>query len=179
MNTGQIQMVNAAADTEVYEVMLEPSDWIPNNQALPVLVYRAVLAPCAAANGFEPLFAQNGWTGIWRNGVYDYHHYHTGAHEVLGIAAGSATLAIGGSTGSKIEVTAGDCLVLPAGTGHRNLGASSDLAVVGAYPPGQHADIQTSASSNQDLTRIATLPLPEADPVEGPEGYLTRAWANE
>lgn len=170
-------MSDPATNTETYELLLEPSEWIPNNQALPVLIYRAALSPSAAADGFETLFSKNGWTGVWRNGVFVYHHYHTKAHEVLGIAAGDATLAIGGPEGSEIEVKAGDCIVLPAGTGHRKLGASSDFAVVGACPPGQHADIRTSAATDEDVASIARLPLPRTDPVEGRGGYLTSAWS--
>lgn len=32
---------------------------------------------------FEMRFAENGWTGAWRDGVFDYHHFHVTTHEVL------------------------------------------------------------------------------------------------
>ena len=35
---------------------------------------------------FQRRFAQNDWKGIWKNGIYDYHHFHPDAHEALGIA---------------------------------------------------------------------------------------------
>ncbi|MFB2607994.1 hypothetical protein ACE04B_39590, partial [Rhizobium phaseoli] len=78
--------------------------------------------------------------------------------------------------GQAIEVTAGDCLVLPAGTGHQNLGCTPDFQVVGAYPKGQHADIQTSAASDEMLAKIASVPIPHSDPVQGPSGFLTKTW---
>ncbi len=70
----------------------------------------------------------------------------------------------------------GDCLVLPAGTGHKNLGCSHDFQVIGAYPPGQHADIQRSAPTEEMLSRIASLPLPRTDPVQGISGVLLDKW---
>ena len=69
---------------QVQEIMFGASDWVPNNSALPVLVYSRALAE-ATAEHFEDVFAENGWQGIWRNGVFSYQHYHTGAHEVLGV----------------------------------------------------------------------------------------------
>ena len=36
----------------------------------------------------EDLFGANGWRGTWRDGIYDYAHYHSRIHEVLGIARG-------------------------------------------------------------------------------------------
>lgn len=88
-------------------------------------------------------------------------------------------LLLGGAEGKEIDVAAGDCLILPAGTGHRNLGASADFSVVGGYPPGQHADILTSAPSEEQLLTIAELPIPGSDPLEGPDGYLVRAWRRD
>ncbi|MBX5014186.1 cupin [Rhizobium lentis] len=156
-------------------IIFEGSGWVPNNPRLPVLLYRGLFDNCETAD-FESCFATNGWTGIWTNGVFDYQHYHSGAHEVLGIAHGSATLLIGGPGGQALQVAAGDCLVLPAGTGHQNLGCTADFEVIGAYPKGQHADIQTSAASNEMLAKISSVPLPDTDPVEGPSGFLVEKW---
>jgi uncharacterized protein YjlB len=157
---------------EVSRFKFEPSEWVPNNLRLPVLHYRVP----DAARDFPSLFADNGWDGIWINGVFDYQHYHTGAHEVLGVSRGTATLLIGGPGGRRLEVETGDCLVLPAGTGHQNLGCSQDFSVVGAYPPHQHADIQVSAASDAMLFRIASVPLPTSDPLEGRDGILLKLW---
>lgn len=156
----------------------EPSGWVPNHPHLPILVYRnAIPAEDEMAPKFEQRFRENGWQGLWRNGVFDYQHYHAGAHEVLGIAGGWARLLIGGPDGAELSMVAGDCLVLPAGTGHRRLDASRDFLVVGGYPPGQHADIQTGPASAVQLETIAGLPLPISDPIEGADGALVRFWS--
>ncbi|CAN5183047.1 hypothetical protein BH23VER1_BH23VER1_11580 [soil metagenome] len=46
---------------------------------------------------------------------------------MLGCYAGSATIRLGGARGIDATLAPGDVAVLPAGTGHENLGASDDL----------------------------------------------------
>lgn len=149
---------------------------IPNHPHYPVLHYRAVLADNAdLAAAFEALFEANRWPPAWRAGVYPFHHYHATAHEAFGIARGQARLLLGGAQGREVEIAAGDALVLPAGTGHRRLSASTDFLAVGAYPRGAQVDMQRTASV---ATRAAILhvPMPEADPVGGVHGPLMRLW---
>ncbi len=68
------------ADVNVEKIIFPVSEWVPNNQRLPVLVYKNALSGASTSDDFEELFANNGWSGIWRNGVFDYQHYHSGAH---------------------------------------------------------------------------------------------------
>ena len=151
------------------------SDWVPNNMNFPVIVYRQIGQDIDSA-AFEKMFSENGWTGLWRDGIFEYHHYHSGAHEVLGIGRGRAKLQIGGPDGTVLEVSQADCLILPAGTGHKKLESSPNFQVVGAYPPGQQADIQRSVPTGNMLTTIRTLPTPSTDPVEGALGILLELW---
>ena len=151
---------------------------VPNN-ALPLVLYRGALQDEGdRASACERMFDRNGWPGAWRNGIYGHHHYHSTAHEVLGIAAGSARVRLGGDSGQSIELRAGDVVVIPAGVAHKRESASADLLVIGAYPKGQHPDICRAEPGARDkaLGNIAAVPLPAADPVTGGAGPLLERW---
>ncbi|WP_434647789.1 cupin domain-containing protein [Pseudomonas sp. D1-2] len=171
---------NALPDS-IQTLLLERNDWVPNNPRLPVIIYRDAVATHTddLAARLEQTFHANGWPPQWRYGIYDFHHYHTEGHEVLGVASGKARLMIGGPNGQVIDVKAGDALLLPAGTGHCNLGSSEDFLVVGAYPPGQQADICREAPSEAQLANIEGLPFPDRDPVQGANGGVSRFWTDQ
>ena len=152
---------------------------VPNNPWLPLIVYRCVLQTGAeAAEACMALFERNGWGGAWRNGIYAHHHYHSAAHEVLGIVVGSVRVRLGGEHGRTMELQAGDVVVVPAGVAHKNEGASLDLVVVGAYPIGQNPDMRTPGTRDYErwVAQIAAVPLPECDPVYGMHGPLIERW---
>ncbi len=118
-------------------ILFEASDWVPNNPELPVVLYRQAVADGAdLATAFEERFAENGWEGCWRNGVLSYKHYHTGAHEVLGIARGDAQLLIGGTGGRRIDVSAGGNGTLP----DQRQSGFSGCRCLPAEPDGGHQD---------------------------------------
>lgn len=153
------------------EIYLFPDDGVIPNSIHPVLIYREVfcMEPKAGADWIEGYFKEQLWTNPFRWGIYDFHHYHSNTHEVLGVYAGEALLQLGGVQGQKITVKPGDILVLPAGTGHKALKQSSDFAVVGAYPNGIEPDLIRITDQRPEGIRekLDGVALPENDPVLG------------
>jgi uncharacterized protein YjlB len=160
-------------------LQLDHEGW--SNPRLPVLVYRAALAIRGSADDlatqFEVIFAKHGWPAQWRNGVYEFHHYHSNAHEVLGVAGGSARLRLGGPEGANVGVGAGDAILLPAGTGHVLVQADPSFLVVGAYPPDQqNFDICRAPAIPKIVALMAHLEFPMNDPIDGINGPLSQFW---
>src|ERR1700694_1207100 len=153
---------------------------VPNNPRLPFIVYRDAidLPGSGPEEKMEKVFKKNGWGDMWRNGIFPYVHYHSMIHEVLGIARGRAKVRFGGDGGEELDVGPGDVTILPAGTGHHGLWTSSDLVVIGAYPPSGRYDLcrASAAEHSWALKTIPQVPLPGSDPVYGKDGPLLKLW---
>ncbi|QQO33377.1 cupin domain-containing protein [Bradyrhizobium diazoefficiens] len=164
---------------EPLAIVFEDDGLVPNN-ILPFLVYQGAvtLDPKQPEETIENLFETNNWGGTWRNGVYDYLHYHATVHEVLGVARGHARVRFGGDHGQEFDIKAGDVAILPAGTGHQCITASDDFCVIGAYPPGSRMEITRPTPENhaKALKTIPNVARPPADPVTGKHGALLRLW---
>jgi uncharacterized protein YjlB len=143
-----------------------PSGGIPNS-GLPLLVWRGALL--GGAEAITAHFARHGWSNAWTNGIYDYHHFHSIAHEALGVSRGEARVRFGGPDGETLTLRAGDAVLIPAGVGHCREWASEDFEIVGAYPGGAYYDIRRGvpAERAEVEAKIAAVPLPARDPVKG------------
>jgi len=173
---GEIKLKHSAP----LAISFEDDGRTPNN-VFPLIVYRQVMEfdnrfdPAAQ---FEVIFSSNGWKQSWRNGMYSFIHFHTQAHEVLGVARGRLLVQFGGSRGDQFELTPGDVVIIPAGVGHKRLSASSDILIVGAYAHGGQYDERRPGeiSNRKTRDRIARVPLPEYDPLFGKDGQLLELW---
>lgn len=156
------------------QLVFEDDGRIPNSRLATLLFHSegldAGLGRDDVAQCFERVFAANGWAPSWRGGVYDFHHYHSIAHEAFGTLAGWGRLRLGGESGRDIEIRAGDALVLPAGTGHCHLASSDDFLLLAAYPNDQpELDLIRADPAEHDaaVIRIAKVSRPERDPLGG------------
>jgi len=159
--------------------LLQDDGRIPNSK-YPLLIYQAVVknGDRSLAALFEELFRAHKWGGSLRDGIYTYHHYHSTAHEVLVVTRGSARVQLGGEKGITQKIHPGDVILIPAGVGHKNLGASNDLEIVGAYPKGQDWDMNCGKRTERPRAdqNIARVRLPETDPIYGADGPLLDYW---
>ena len=167
-------------EREPYTCLFKDDGVIPNHPKWPLIIYKSAAdlpEPLDPAAVLEDLFESNGWGNSWRDGIYDYVHYHSRIHEVLGIARGTGMVQFGGPKGRTFVLRAGDVAILPAGTGHRCLKASDDFLVVGAYPPIGTFDVCTTPEDHKKaLVTVPKVAHPRKDPVYGAKGPLTRLW---
>lgn len=145
-----------------------PCDGVPNS-ALPLLYYSQVANNTEnnAAAWFEFVFARHGWPPRWRYPIYDFIHFYSTTHEALGIYQGQAHIQFGGARGPVVHIARGDAVVIPAGVGHRQVSASRDFMVVGAYPQGCSVDLCRDRPERLAAVRhrISLVPLPDGDPL--------------
>ena len=163
-----------------HTVRFKDDGLVPNHPRWPLIIYRRAVAfdddqdPAAV---IEDLFEANGWGDTWRNGIYDYVHYHSRIHEALGIARGKGRVRFGGMKGRIFALKAGDVVILPAGTGHQSLSADDEFLVIGAYPPtGTYDECTTVEDRPRALKTIPKVPVPRKDPVYGTGGPLSKLW---
>ena len=177
---GKKEAAELARARKPHTVRFKDDGLIPNHPLWPFVIYRNAVDlgdghdPAAV---MEDLFEANGWGDTWRDGIYDYVHYHSKIHEVLGIARGKGRVRFGGKTGRIFTLKTGDVAILPAGTGHQCLSASDDFLVIGAYPPaGTYDECTTVEDRPRALKSIPMVPPPRNDPVYGTGGPLPKLW---
>ena len=168
-----------SADIKPLAIVFGDDGLVPNNP-LPFLLYKGAVdvANDHPEKTIEGLFGANGWGKMWRNGVFDYLHYHATVHEALGVARGHARIRFGGDKGRECDISAGDVAILPAGTGHQCILSSEDFCVVGAYPPGPPMQITRPTPENhaKALQTIPKVKVLTNDPVLGADGGLIELW---
>jgi uncharacterized protein YjlB len=172
---GQVNM-----NPTVVALRLKEIGNFPNNPKHPVLVYKNVFKFSSndPASEVEQVFSENNWGGSWRNGIYNFHHYHSTSHEVLGVYSGWAEVQLGGPDNEPLRIEKGDLVVLPAGIAHKRLNSGDNFAVVGAYPQGQDWDMLYGKPEEiqQAKHNISHVPLPHTDPVFGENGKMFNFW---
>lgn len=154
----------------------------PNNALLPLLHYENAvqLSDDDDSAMVKEILETNGWTNSWIDGIYDYHHYHSTAHEVLVALRGSAHLQFGGPNGIALTFAKGDVIIIPAGVAHMKVNDADGFSCLGAYPDGQQYDMKYGRQGERPGADeiIHKVPLPQHDPLYGNDGPLIRNWVS-
>lgn len=152
------------------------------NHSLPVLFYPvallSVLGDEYTADDALKLFEKHDYSNGWVNGIHSFHHFHSNTHEVLGCISGKAKVQLGGPDSDVVTFAQGDVLLIPAGVAHKNIKATDDFKIIGAYPEGRDFDMQRGDEENYEELKkaIERVPLPKVDPVVGIEGPVHHYW---
>jgi uncharacterized protein YjlB len=167
-----------AGGAQIEALYARRGDRVPNNDKYPAVLARDALGGARDDAAAKALLRSNGWGGAWTWRVFDFHHFHPDAFEVLAVSRGSATLMLGGPQGEKVDVEAGDAMILPPGFGHCQIEARDGFRICGAYPPGQENYTVIRAEEGYDeatLKEIAAVEEPSTDPIWGGSGALLDA----
>lgn len=168
------------AEEKIIAQILTDDGTFPNNENIPTLIYKDPLGKGRkiTARDFEAIFDNNSWPSAWRYGIYTFQHYHSTAHEVLGVYKGATQVQLGGTTGFTQRVEPGDVIVIPAGVAHQNVGSNTGFKCVGGYANGDQWDMNYGKPEERPRAdeNIADVSHPIADPIFGDSGPLVDHW---
>lgn len=160
--------------------ILQENGNFPNNGLLPLLLYHAAFRDGGEVDTdtVREILETNSWGNSWVNGVYDYHHYHSTAHEILVGITGSCSIQFGGPDGISVSLEAGDVVIIPAGVAHKRTDHTPGFTCLGAYPGGQQFDMNYGKEGERPAVdeNIRKVPMPENDPLYGSDGPLLKNW---
>jgi uncharacterized protein YjlB len=183
MDMESTSTVNLVQQINILRYLLPDDGVFPNSPILPLLVYRKAfnIQHAKDEKNVISILENNSWVNSWKGSVYNYHHYHSTAHEVLAIVQGNARIQFGGPSGVSVFLEKGDMVIIPAGVAHKNLGDEQEFVCIGAYPDGQNYDMNYGKEGERPGTdeNIRQVPLPETDPAYGAEGPLVKNWIAE
>ncbi|KAF4963341.1 hypothetical protein FSARC_8628 [Fusarium sarcochroum] len=136
--------------------LLPPTEDAPNSR-LPILVYRNVLPHPRTEETATEFLTTHRWEK--RVGHLPVPTYHAGE-------------------GMEVSVKAGDVVLLPAGTAHSSTQSSPDYKYIGVYPQDcpRWRNERGKRPSDEFISTIQKVDLPEDDPVYGKDGPVTLLW---
>lgn len=164
---------------QVIQEMILPQGHFPGNLRYPLLIYKQVFSAInESPETIQSVLKQNNWIHSWVDSIYDFHHYHSNTHEVLGILSGNCQVQFGGEQGPIYTVNQGDVVILPAGVAHKSLNMSTDFRCIGAYPLDVGYDMNYGKLEEcvKAFESIKQVELPKKDPVFGERGLLFQYW---
>ena len=161
---GVVEQVQTNQPFQILRLFMRGDGVFPNNSDHPVLIFKSALS--LSQKESDRAITKSGWTSPWAWGIFDYHHYHSTAWELLACVRGQARVQLGGDTGPTVEVGKGDILLIPPGVAHKQLQAKGGFTLLGSYPPGSgHVDTLRGAPSLEEERNICKVEKPEEEPL--------------
>jgi uncharacterized protein YjlB len=170
---GAVALADMVHRGKVATVLFDNDGIVPNHPRWPLIIHRRSVR---FRGGFDPatiidtLFASNGWGRSWRDTIYNFVHYHSQTHEVLGVARGDAVAEFGGIKGKRLKVGAGDIVVLRASPDQ----GEPELSSRGRLPAIGHCT--DTRDLREAMKRIAKVKRPPRDPVHGKQAGIALLW---
>ena len=159
----------ASQTISVQRVYLVDDGTFPNNDQYPTLLLKSVFDG-TQAEGVRRITNDGKWTPPWAWGIFEYHHYHSRAWELLLCVRGEASVQLGGSTGPTVSISRGDSVLIPPGVAHKQLNANGGFTLLGAYPTQDFdgsIDTLTGLPTSEQRDRIKACFVPLTEPITG------------
>ena len=153
----------------VQRVYLDDDGTYPNNAQYPTLLLKAVFDG-TQDEGVRRITADGQWTSPWAWGIFEYHHYHSKAWELLLCVRGEASVQLGGPTGPTVTISRGDSVLIPPGVAHKQLNTKGGFTLLGAYPTREFdgsVDTLTGSPTNGQRQSIIDCYMPSTEPITG------------
>jgi len=178
-----VEVIQPIQNLNIVRHIFTEDSGFPNNGLLPVLLYKEALHGIKKhdTETVKEILESNSWTTSWINNIFDYHHYHSIAHEVLVVLMGMARVQFGGPNGITLSIEKGDVVIIPAGVAHKKVEEADGFSCLGAYPDGQQYDMNYGHAGERPKTdeNIRNVPLPTNDPIYGNDGPLIKNWFSQ
>lgn len=159
----------ASHTTSVHRVHLDDDGTFPNNGQYPALILKSVFDG-TQDEGVKRIIKNGQWTTPWAWGIFEYHHYHSKAWELLLCVRGEALVQLGGSTGPAVSISCGDSVLIPPGVAHKQLKADGSFTLLGAYPTQDFdglIDTLTGLPTPEQRDTINACYVPLTEPITG------------
>lgn len=157
---------------EAYRLYCKDDGIFPNNEKYPLILLKGAWNQNKSQqdDAVHQITTVSGWTSPWVWGIYEFHHYHSTAWELLVCVSGSAQVELGGPNSGVpvITVQHGDVILIPPGFVHKQVTATNDFALLGSYPSADvHIDTLRGEPTQEQRQSIFNCPPPIKDPMFG------------
>lgn len=159
----------ASQTISVERVYLDDDGTFANNDMYPTLLLKSVFDG-TQAEGVRRITNDGKWTPPWAWGIFEYHHYHSRAWELLLCVRGEASVQLGEPTGPTVSISRGDSVLVPPGVAHKQLNANGGFTLLGAYPTHDFdgsIDTLTGLPTAEQRNRIKACFVPLTEPITG------------